>query len=67
MNIKKLKLAGIILFFLLGLIGCNKEDVLKISNEEFCMHLNSENMDETMPVINEYLGSQSQFFLICLI
>ena len=55
MDIKKLKSVGIILFFLLGFIGCNKEEVIEISSEEFCLHLNSENMDETMPVINEYL------------
>ena len=27
----------------------------EIDNEEFCLYLNSENMDETMPVVNKYL------------
>ena len=61
---KKLKSFSIILVFLLGLIGCNKEEIPEIGrenpeidNKEFCLYLNSENMDETIPVINEYLES----------
>ena len=55
MNATKLIFIGITFFLLLGLVGCSNEETLKIGNEEFCLYLNSDNMDETMPVINEYL------------
>jgi hypothetical protein len=67
MNMKKLKTFSIVLLFLLGLIGCKKEEIPEISgenpetdNNEFCLYLNSENMDETMPVMNEYLEKLPQ-------
>ena len=52
---KKLSFLGIIFLLLLGVVGCEKEEVLEIGSEEFCLYLNSENIDETIPVINDYL------------
>jgi len=55
MNVKKLNLAGIILLLLLGFAECNKEKSKDTSKEEFCLYINSENIDKTIPIINDYL------------
>ena len=55
MNTRKSELIGIILLLLLGLVGCDKDESMEIGNEEFCLHLNSEDMDKTIPIINEFL------------
>ena len=55
MNAEKLSFIGIIFLLLIGLVGCDKEGTLEIDNEEFCLYLNSESMDETVPIINNYL------------
>jgi len=57
MKAKKLSFLGITLLLLLGLVGCYKEEVLEIDNKEFCLYLNSESMDEIIPVINNYLAT----------
>ena len=56
MNTKQLNVIGIIFLLLLGLTGCNKEESREISNDEFCLYLNSENIDKTIPIINEFLA-----------
>ena len=40
-----------------NLLSANKlpKEALEIDNKEFCLHFNSEKMDETIPVINKYL------------
>lgn len=58
MSVKKLNLVGIMLLLLLALSGCDKEKNRETGKEAFCLYLNSENMDKTVPVINDYLEGQ---------
>lgn len=57
MNAQKFNFAGIILLLLLGLCGCDKEKSKDATKEDFCLYLNSENIDKTIPIINDYLSS----------
>ena len=36
--------------------SCGSEKAEKTGNEEFCLYLNSENMDKTIPIFNDYLA-----------
>ena len=56
MNKKKIKLTGVILLFLFGLTGCGKEKSQGADSEKLCAYFNSENMDKTIPIINEFLA-----------
>jgi hypothetical protein len=56
MKAKKLNLIGIVLLLLLGFTGCDKEKK-QIDSEKLCQYLNSENIDKTIPIINEFLES----------
>ena len=53
---KKLSLIEIILLLLAGLVGCNKDGQVTDS-EKLCSYLNIENINKTIPVINDYLAS----------
>ena len=53
---KKLNLVGVVILLLLGLVGCDKEKKQVTDNEKLCLYLNSENIDETIPIINEFLA-----------
>ena len=37
----------------------NEEEIIEFGNEEFCLYVNSENMDKTIPIINDYFASLS--------
>ena len=50
---KKLNLIGLILFLFVGFVGCDKTT----DSEKPCLHLNSKNIDKTIPIINNYLSS----------
>jgi hypothetical protein len=54
---KFLAIVGIIAISTLvfGFVGCDKE---KDKKEELCSYLNSENLDKTIPIINDYLAGQ---------
>jgi len=53
---KKLSLIGIVLLLLVGLVGCDKEGQVTDS-EKLCSYLNIENINKTIPIINDYLAS----------
>ena len=53
---KKLSLIGLVLLLLVGLAGCDKEGQVTDS-EKLCSHLNIENINKTIPIINDYLAS----------
>jgi ABC-type phosphate transport system, periplasmic component len=53
---KIFNLAIIILLLLFGFASCDKESSQEKSKEEFCLYLNSDNMDKTIPIINDYLA-----------
>ncbi|MDR0796166.1 MAG: hypothetical protein LBE79_08985, partial [Tannerella sp.] len=53
---KKLSLIGLILLLLRGLVGCDKEGQVTDSGK-LCSYLNIENINKTIPVINDYLAS----------
>ena len=53
---KKLNLIGAILLLLVGFVGCDKEKGQVTDSEKLCLYLNSENIDKTIPVINNYLA-----------
>jgi len=59
MNNKKLGLVGIMFLLLLGLVGCDKSESSLIENEEFRSYVNTENIDKTIPLINEFLAGLS--------
>ena len=52
---KNLVIVGFIVISTLvfGFVGCDKE---KDKKEEFCLYLNSENLDKTIPILNDYLA-----------
>jgi len=50
---KKLNLIGLILLLFVGFVGCDKTT----DSEKLCLHLNSKNIDKTIPIINDYLSS----------
>jgi len=54
---KILTIVGLIVIFTLvfGFVGCDKE---KDKKDELCSYLNSENLDKTIPIINNYLAGQ---------
>ena len=37
--------------------GCDKEETFEFDNEEFCLYVNSGDIDKAIPIINEYLAS----------
>jgi hypothetical protein len=51
---KQLNLIGLILFSLIGLVGCDKES--QTDSGKLCSYLNSGNIDKTIPIINEFLA-----------
>ncbi|MDR2010628.1 MAG: hypothetical protein LBQ22_09120 [Bacteroidales bacterium] len=53
---KQLSLIGLILLLLIGLVGCDKEGQ-EIDSEKLCSYLNTENINKTVPIINDYLAS----------
>ena len=57
MNVKKLELVGIILLLLLGFTGCDKDKEKSASKDELCLNLNTEKIDKTTPIINDYLAT----------
>lgn len=56
MNMKQLSVIGFVLLLLTGFIGCNKDDQL-IDSDKLCPHLNIENINKIIPIINDYLAS----------
>ena len=55
-NMRKINLVGVVLLLLLGLVGCDKEENQVTDSEKLCLYLNSENIDKTLPIINEFLA-----------
>ncbi len=55
MNISKLGLIGIVLFFFFGLVGCDNDENMEFGDEEFCLYVSSENIDKTIPIMNDFL------------
>ncbi len=53
---KQLNLIGLILLLLIGLVGCDKKGQATDS-EKLCSYLNIENINKTVPIINDYLAS----------
>ena len=56
MNMKQLSLIGLVLLLLVGLVGCDKEGK-GTDSEKLCSYLNIENINKTIPIINDYLAS----------
>ena len=54
---KQFNLIGLILLLLTGLVGCDKEGQATDS-EKLCLYLNIENINKTVPIINDYLATQ---------
>jgi hypothetical protein len=50
---KQLILIGVILLLSVGIFGCDK----KTDSEKLCPYLNIENINKTIPVINNFLAS----------
>ena len=55
MNSKSLAL--IVLLLLFGFVSCDKDNNQETSTGEFCLHLNSDSIDETISIINDYLAA----------
>ena len=53
---KQLNLIGLVLFLLVGLVGCDKEGQVT-DNEKLCSYLNIENINKAIPIIDDYLAS----------
>lgn len=53
---RQLSVAGLVLLLLIGFIGCNKDNQL-IDSDKLCPHLNIENINKIIPIINDYLVS----------
>ena len=56
MIIRKFKFVRILLIPLLVFFGCEKEKNDEVNKEELCLYFNSENLDKTTPIINNYLS-----------
>lgn len=57
---KTRKPIGIMLLLLLGFSGCSNDDEFemgKIEMEEFCLYVNTEDIDQTIPSINDFLAT----------
>lgn len=53
----------IILFLILGITGCSKDEEVsrvEISEEEFCPCVHLENIDKTIPLVNQYLRGSAK-------
>ena len=58
MKTNVIKSTIVMLSLLLGVVGCDKDNEMnnnEISLEEFCACIDLENIDKTIPVVNEYL------------
>lgn len=51
---KQLNLIGLVLLLLAGLVGCDKDNQVTDS-VKLCPYLNIENINKTIPIINDYL------------
>jgi len=57
---KRLVLMIIPVLMLVASSGCNKEMSNKeINKDEFCSYVNTENIDKTIPIVNEFLSGLS--------
>jgi hypothetical protein len=52
-NMKQLKLIGLVFLLLVGIVGCDKVE----DSEKLCPYLNIEHINKTLPIINDYLAS----------
>jgi len=63
MGIKVIKYAFILLVIAVIAAGCNKQPGNgydeNVAKEKFCSYLNVENIDETIPIVNEFLSEQT--------
>lgn len=59
MNAIKLVLV-LLLLVLVGLVGCEKDEKIEFNDNELCQYLNSENIDKTVPIINDFLANQKK-------
>ena len=50
------KIVLVLLTVVFVFVGCDKGNNQETSNEELCLYLNSENLDKTIPIINDYLA-----------
>ena len=55
-----LKSTFVMLLLLLGVAGCNSEmNSKEFNKDEFCAYVNTENINKTIPIVNEFLSGLS--------